>query len=326
MSRPLRIEYPGAVYHVMNRGLNAKRVFLDKSDYETFLVTLEEACRLFDGIVYSYCLMSNHYHLLVKTPSGNVSRFMRHLNGVYTQRFNRAHDRDGPLFRGRYKSILVQEDSYLLEVLRYIHNNPVKAKIVERLSLFKWSSHNTYLGKVKPITGMDTKFVLRYFSSKTHKAIEDYRRFISQSGDVEVEKFYSSKKQGNILGNSGFVEWVKEKYILSKPDLEISDKRRVFGDGVVTLVKNEVCRKFKVEQACLYESQRGTSNIPRLMAMLLSKELSGLKLAEIGLHFGFSSYRTVGAHCWNFRKKIEQEKQLMSKYKSLVVVCSQAKT
>jgi putative transposase len=101
---------------------------LSKKDYDLFLTTLQEACNLFQVTVYAYCLMPNHYHLLVCTPSANLSRFMRHLNGVYTQRFNREHKRDGPLFRGRFKSILVQEDSYLIEVVRYIHKNPLKAK------------------------------------------------------------------------------------------------------------------------------------------------------------------------------------------------------
>jgi len=326
MSRPLRIEYPGAVYHVMNRGLNQNLIFLDRKDYEIFLTTLEEGCRLFDVIVYAYCLMPNHYHLLVRTPSGNISRFMRHLNGVYTQRFNREHGRDGPLYRGRFKAILVQEDSYLLEVVRYIHKNPVKAKIVERLSQFKWSSHPSYVGKKSPMAGMDTGIVLRYFSGKRKLAVEQYKRFMAGKESEEIEGFYGSKKQASILGDTHFIEWVKEKFVLGDPDIEILEKRRIQGERVVGIVKKAIRQKFKVDESYFFQGKRGTANIARLMALLLSKELSGLKLSELGAHFGFANYRTVGTHCWRFHEKLKKDKGLEKKYSSLKSLCSQEKT
>ena len=326
MSRPLRIEYPGAVYHVMNRGLNQNRIFLEKKDYETFLVTLEEGCRLFDVSVYAYCLMPNHYHLLVCTPSGNLSRFMRHLNGVYTQRFNREHDRDGPLYRGRFKAILVQEDSYLIEVVRYIHMNPVKAKIVERLSQFKWSSHQTYIGKKSPEKGLDIDTVLRYFSSKRKLAVEQYKRFMNGKESDEIKGFYGSKKQAGILGDAHFIEWVKEKFILDDPDIEILEKRRIQGERVVNIVKREIRQKFKIDEAYFYQGKRGTANNARSMALLLSKELSGLKLSELGVHFDFANYRTVGTHCWRFSEKLKKDKRMRKIYSSLMKLCSQEKT
>ena len=319
MSRPLRIEYPGAVYHVMNRGLNQNLIFLGKKDYEIFLSTLEEACRLFDVAVYAYCLMPNNYHILVRTFSGNLSRFMRHLNGVYTQRFNRENGRDGPLYRGRFKSILVQEDSYLLEVVRYIHKNPVKAKMVARLSQYKWSSHQSYLGKKGLMPGMDTNFVLKSFSGKRKASIELYRRFMVEKQEGVIEKFYAAKKQGSILGDPDFVQRIKEKYILSDPlpDIEIKDKVRIKGEGMIRQIKKEICRVFKVKEAELLIGKRGTSNIARQAALALSKELSGLKLSEIGLHFGCASYRTVGSHCLNFQEKLLSDKTLRKKYTAL---------
>ncbi|GJL78321.1 MAG: hypothetical protein NPINA01_13100 [Nitrospinaceae bacterium] len=166
----------------MNRGLNRTLIFSDKKDYETFLSTLEEGCRLFNVNLYAYCLMPNHYHLLIRTPSGNLSRFMRHLNGVYTQRYNREHRRDGPLYRGRFKSILVQDDAYFIEVVRYIHKNPVKAKMVDRLSGFNWSSHKSYMGKKDSILGLNTDFALSYFSRKKKTAVERYKSFMSEKG------------------------------------------------------------------------------------------------------------------------------------------------
>ena len=121
MSRPLRIEYPGAWYHVMNRGRRGESVFRREKDYLTFIELLKETVEMWNLRVGAYCLMPNHYHLLIQTPDANLSRCMRHINGVYTQRFNRNHLLDGQLFRGRYKAILVDADSYLLELLRYIH-------------------------------------------------------------------------------------------------------------------------------------------------------------------------------------------------------------
>jgi len=128
MSRPLRIEYSGAWYHVMNRGRRREKIYYDKKDYEQFLKVLEETSSLFSVEIHAYTLMPNHYHLLIRTPKGNLSRGMRHINGVYTQRFNNKYKIDGSLFRGRYKSILVEEESYLLELVRYIHRNAYKAK------------------------------------------------------------------------------------------------------------------------------------------------------------------------------------------------------
>ena len=319
MSRPLRIEYSGAIYHVMNRGLNQNLIFLENKDYKVFLATLEEACRLFNVKVYAYCLMPNHYHILLGTPLGNLSRFMRHLNGVYTQRFNRGHQRDGPLFRGRFKSILVQEDSYLLEVIRYIHNNPLKAQMVKRLSQFNWSSHKAYTGKKESLAGLDTNFVLEYFSPKRKIAVEHYKCFMIQTPGDEIEKFYFSKNQGSILGDLDFIERIKNKYISDDPlpSIEIQEEIIIRGEKVIRKIKKDICRIFKVKEADILKGKRGTDNIARQAALTLSKELSGMKLSQIGFHFGYSSYRTVGSHCLNFQEKLISNKSLRKKYNSL---------
>ncbi len=119
---------------MMNHGRRGENIFSDKNDFEMFLITLKEASEIFNLNVTAYCLMTNHYHLLVQTPDGNLARAMRQINGVYTQRYNRRYNIDGQLFRGRYKSILVEEDSYLLESLRYIHRNPVRANICKSIN------------------------------------------------------------------------------------------------------------------------------------------------------------------------------------------------
>ena len=130
MPRPLRVEYPGAVYHVMNRGLARQAIFRTPADYELFLQVLAETHTMWGVEVFAYCLMKNQYHLCLRTPTANVGRVMRHINGLYTQRFNRAHRRAGPLFRGRYKAIVVEVEPYLASVIRYIHLKPVQTKLV----------------------------------------------------------------------------------------------------------------------------------------------------------------------------------------------------
>ena len=126
MARPLRIQYPGAIYHVMNRGTNRLPTFFSDDHKQMFLGVLSDAVNTWDLRVHAFCLMNNHYHLLLETPLGNLSRAMRHIDGVYTQRFNKATGRDGPLFRGRYKSLLVQKETYFLALVRYIHMNGEK--------------------------------------------------------------------------------------------------------------------------------------------------------------------------------------------------------
>ncbi len=134
MSRPLRIEYPGAWYHIMNRGRRGSDIFEEEEERKIFLILLKESTKLWNVHISAYCLMNNHYHILAKTPQANLSRIMRHLNGVYTQRFNRFHGYDGQLFRGRFKSILIEDDNYLLELVRYIHRNPLRARVIDNLA------------------------------------------------------------------------------------------------------------------------------------------------------------------------------------------------
>ncbi len=147
MPRPLRICYPNAFYHVMNRGLGRQNIFHGKKYFLTFLDVVAEANQRFGCIIHAYCLMNNHYHLIIETPDANLSRVMRHINGVYTQRYNRLRKTDGPLFRGRFKAILIDEDSYLLQLNRYIHRNPIstKDKLVKDLKDYRWSSYRAFI-------------------------------------------------------------------------------------------------------------------------------------------------------------------------------------
>jgi len=155
MPRPLRIEYPNACYHVMNRGSAGNAIFHNNKSYEVFLEILGEACQKFEVIIHSYCLMTNHYHLLLQTPKTNLSKFMQHVSGRYTQKYNKFMQTDGPIFRGRFKSILVEKDEYFLNLSRYIHRNP--EPLVKKLSSYKWSSYPAYLNLANCPSWLDKK-------------------------------------------------------------------------------------------------------------------------------------------------------------------------
>ena len=147
MDRPLRIEFPGAVYHITSRGNDRKEIFGDDLDRKAFLEILYRDCARYHWLCHAYCLMDNHYHLLIETPEGNLSLGMRQLNGVYTQWFNRVHGRVGHVFQGRFKGIVVQKDSHLIEAARYIVLNPIRAKLVKNPNQWIWSSYSATTGQ-----------------------------------------------------------------------------------------------------------------------------------------------------------------------------------
>ncbi len=160
MARPVRITYPGAFYHITSRGNERKAIFKSKRDREKFLEYLESAVLRYNAIIHTYCLMDNHYHLLLETPTGNLSQIMRHINGAYTTYFNIKRKRAGHLFQGRYKSVLVDINEYAQELSRYIHLNPVRAKIVELPELHEWSSYPHFIGKKKSPEWLQRAFIL----------------------------------------------------------------------------------------------------------------------------------------------------------------------
>lgn len=204
MSRPLRIEYAGAVYHVTSRGNEKKTVFKNDHDRETFLNTLQHVNKRYNWICHAYCLMTNHYHLLIETPEGNLSLGMRQLNGVYTQLFNKSHGRNGHLFQGRFKAIVIQKDSHLLEVCRYVVLNPVRAKMVAGPEAWKWSSYLATAGKAKAHPCLTTDWVLGQFSGKRGKAEAEYRQFVTWG--IGEKTIWNEVRGQALLGEDDFVD------------------------------------------------------------------------------------------------------------------------
>jgi REP element-mobilizing transposase RayT len=178
MARPLRLEFPGALYHVTSRGNGREDIYLSDDDRQAWLDTLGAVCKRFNWVCHAYCLMGNHYHLLIETPDANLSKGMRQLNGVYTQNFNRTHDRVGHVFQGRFKGILVDKDSYLLELARYIVLNPLRAKMVKRVEQWRWSSYRATCGQVTPPSWLYSDAILAQFSPRRANAIAKYVSFV----------------------------------------------------------------------------------------------------------------------------------------------------
>ena len=218
MARPLRLEFAGALYHLTSRGNRREDIFEDDTDREVFLSVLDKACDTHNWVCHAYCLMSNHYHLLIETPDGNLSKGMRQLNGVYTQTHNRRHGRSGHVFQGRYKAILVEKESYLLELSRYIVLNPVRAGMVRSARDWPWSSYRATAGQSNGAGCLNVEWLLAGFAKKKKLAVERYKVFVSEGKHQPGP--WSLLRGQVFLGNDEFVE---EMQVLIDGDKEWSE-------------------------------------------------------------------------------------------------------
>lgn len=204
MARPLRLEFPGALYHVTARGDRREPIYSGDEDRERWLGLLGDVCRRFNWVCHAWCQMTNHYHLVVETPEGNLSRGMRQLNGVYTQSFNRAHGRVGHVFQGRYKAVLVDKDSYLLELARYVVLNPVRAGMVQDVADWPWSSFHATAGEGAAPDWLATDWLRSQFASSRREAIEQYQAFVRAGAGAQSP--WEDLKAQVFLGDEEFVE------------------------------------------------------------------------------------------------------------------------
>jgi len=246
MARPMRIEYEGAVYHVTSRGNERKAVFRNDKDRKTFLDVLKKVNTRYNIICHSYCLMKNHYHLLLETPSGNLSKGMRQLNGVYTQAFNRRHRRVGHIFQGRYKAILIQKESHLLEVCRYVVLNPVRAMIIKKPEEWKWSSYTAVAGINKPHECLTTDWILGQFGKKKREAEKRYREFVKAG--IGGKNIWQDVRGQSLLGKEEFVESLIG-YVNGYEGIKEIPKNQRYGisrPGLRDLIKDEVLQN-KIE-------------------------------------------------------------------------------
>jgi REP element-mobilizing transposase RayT len=263
MARPIRIEFAGAMYHVTSRGNRQEAIYIDDEDRLNFLSLLSQVSKDYNWLIHAYCLMDNHYHLLIETQDGNLSRGMRQLNGVYTQKTNRHHGKVGHVFQGRYKAILVQKETYLLELSRYIVLNPVRAGMVREAKDWPWSSYQQTAGIKTANSWLSIEWVLSAFGKNLGTAQEKYRQFISEGKNQPAP--WESLKNQVFLGSEVYVKEIFKKIDLKK-DLSETPKSQ---------------RKEKAKILSWYEEQSETRN----EGIKSAYDSGGYSMKEIGSYY-----------------------------------------
>lgn len=230
MARPLRIEYPGAFYHVFSRGDQKQPIFFTDDDRCYFIHCLRLAFEKFGAVVHAYCLMLNHFHLLIETPLGDLSRVMHSVITKYTVYVNKKHKRHGHLFQGRYGSVLVEAVSYAKELARYVPLNPVRSKIVDKPEDFEWSSYGYYLGSARPEKWLETASILGLFGDTPAAAKKAFVEFVNEGIGQEPDVSIRDSKRTGILGSEEFIKRIKRDYlgeVIDKPDRDRPQLRKL---------------------------------------------------------------------------------------------------
>lgn len=319
MARPLRVEYSGAFYHVISRGNGGESIFLTKNDYTKLLKYLEKATERFAVTVHTYCLMSNHYHLLIETPQPNLSTAMQWINGSYAGYYNRKHPRTGHLFQGRFKALLIDADEYLIPLSRYIHLNPVRAAIVANPLEYPWSSYAAFVGKAKSPDFLVTDQLLARFGRSRGEAFRAYRAFVEEVDIKSLRNPGERAAGGFILGADGFVQWVKDVFLSSRDEeREIPQLRKLRPRVSLKRIVHAVCEEWGCSEDQLRE-KGSKRNIARDLAVFLARDLSGKKASDLGEFFGGISgaaitmkYNQAGQHLAQdkgLRRKVEGIKE-----------------
>ncbi len=316
MARPLRIEYAGAWYHVMNRGAGRKGIFKTDDQRAYFLALLADTHQRFNAEWHAYCLMGNHYHLLVRTPEANLARIMRHVNGLYTQYFNRTERQDGALFRGRYKAILVDAEAYWLQLSRYIHRNPLEAGLVPQLAAYRWSSYRAYIGRVVVPPWLTIEYILRAIGQRQRQA--RYKAYVAGDTDHALQQFYDQAKIPAILGDEAF----KAALLSGRPssvDLPELRSERVL--PALPEVIKATCQQFHVGEQAIWTKTRGkgVKSPARAVAMYLCQHSANMTLSEIADAFGLASYASAGATIRKLRRRIEEDRALAKQIKLIIL-------
>ncbi len=276
MSRALRIQYPGAFYHVTSRGNERQDIFKNNRDRERFLGYLQSAAQRYGATFHCYCLMRNHYHLLLETPESNLSQIMQHINGSYTTYFNFKRKRAGHLLQGRYHAVLVEADAYALELSRYIHLNPVRAGAVQRPENYAWSSYSHFLGDRVTPDWLHTQTILACLGP-TKDVRGRYRDFVEDKLESGCRNPLQEVVAGAVLGTEAFVEMVRGKHLPKElDDRNLPGQRRLQRQRTAEQITQAVALHVTDEK------------LARKIGIHLCHRCSGEKLRHLGEHFGLS--------------------------------------
>jgi len=303
MARPLRVDYPGAFYHVISRGNNQEKLYIQSRDREKFLQYLGTAAERFSIVIHTYCLMDNHYHLLAETPDANLSLAMQWINVSYATYFNRKRKRSGHLFQGRFKAILIEADAYLKHLSRYIHLNPVKAKMVSRPADYRWSSYAAVIGKQIAPRFLETGRLLSVFGQTEKEARLRYRDFVEL---VDVDTLENPEKKatgGFMLGEADFIRWVKKTFLTGRNEHnEIPQLKRLKPKVSLDRVVQVAAREFGCSPETIIAKGR-KHNKAREIAICIARDISGSSCRELGDYFGGVS----GASITMMHKRVNEE-------------------
>jgi putative transposase len=284
MARPLRLEFENAVYHVTSRGNRKERIFFSARDRCIFLTKLNDTLERFSFICYAYCLMGNHYHLILRTPRPNLAKGMHYLNAAYTNWFKVKHGLVGVVFQGRYKAILVDEEAYAKTLAAYIHLNPVRAGIVDDVGRYPWSSYLIITQDQRSRLGrLDTSFILSMFGDEPAAAATEFDNFVRSNAAMESP--FDDVKKGCVLGSKEFVERITARIEAGGRIREIPETRIGPFDGLKDdALLTKVASILETEKHRIFE--RRYNNRHRQLALYILKKHSPLKLNEIGIMFG----------------------------------------
>jgi REP element-mobilizing transposase RayT len=280
MSRPLRLEYPGAVWHVTSRGNERREVFRDDADREGFLSILGRTVSLFRWKLHAFVLMGNHYHLLFETPEPTLSCGMRQLNGLYTQVFNRRHRRSGHLFQGRFKAILVEKDSHLLELARYLVLNPVRAGLARSAKDWPWSSYRATASLTGAPEWLETDWTLEQFAGKRTAAVLRYREFVADGKGAGYRPWKNVRGQ-IYLGSKRFLSEMERKVSARQTSKEIPKRQRQPGERKPTELFARGMKALEVNHEDLLTHPRWHAAERKVLAHLL-RQRGLLPLRQIG--------------------------------------------
>ncbi|MCD6215269.1 MAG: transposase [Candidatus Desulfofervidus sp.] len=306
MARPLRLSFENAVYHITARGNRRENIFYSDRDRNVFLDKINETFEKYSFICYAYCLMDNHYHLFLKTPFANLPEGMHYLNASYANWFRTRYKLVGTVFQGRYKSILVDEDSYALVLSAYIHLNPLRAGVVRHLEKYQWSSFLDYIGtREAVIERLDVSFILNQFGNNLAQAQERYKGFVMDN--MKMENPLKDAFKGIAVGTEAFIEKVKEKMKSIGKNREIRETKFLEAHSAEGIIR-ELSRCFGIEKQDIFSKKRG--NIYRQMALYLIKRHTPLSLKEIGNLFNMD-YTAVSYAAKRFEERFKEDKRVL---------------
>ena len=316
MARPLRIEYEGAYYHVLSRGNKQEAIFLDDNDRQTFLKTIARMSERFDVTIIAYVLMDNHYHLLIRTNRANLSKSMQWLGTTYTTIFNLRNFQVGHLFQGRFKSILVENEAYLLQLSYYIHRNPLRAGIVQRLIDYPWSSYPAYAYDQRCPVWLKTDLLLSQYGPENSGRIA-YREKVQQYAD-ETKSIWEEIKHGVSFGSQAFLDQIKKDYLSKEDQADIPALNNIVNDTDLNEVIKVASAILKIDIRRLKNSRRISKSdmINRDMLLYHMWQSGRFSNSEIGSQVGLT-ISSVSRRVGIFEAMLNNDKKLQMEYGKL---------